>query len=86
LERFFFSSILVELGKIVTSSNNYLVKFLTKSQVVIDIKEKEKKKSMLQKFSTEKKKKKKERRENDRSYLENDWLMEVTFLIALVCY
>jgi hypothetical protein len=32
--------IFVELGKIVTSSNNYLVKFLRKSQVVIHIKEK----------------------------------------------
>jgi hypothetical protein len=31
---------LVELRKIVTSSNNYLVKFLRKSQVVIYIKEK----------------------------------------------
>jgi hypothetical protein len=37
---------LVEIEKIVTSNNNYLVKFLTKSQVVIDIKEKKKEKKI----------------------------------------
>jgi hypothetical protein len=44
---------LVELEKIVTSSNNYLVKFLRKSQVVIHIKEK--KNQCFRKFSIERK-------------------------------
>jgi hypothetical protein len=49
----FFFFILVELEKIVTSSNNYLVKFLRKSQVVIHIKEK--KNQCFRKFSIERK-------------------------------
>jgi len=60
---------LVELGKIVTSSNNYLVKFLKKSQVVIHIKEK--KNQCFRKFSIEKKRRRKKKKKN-KSYLEKD--------------
>jgi hypothetical protein len=52
---------LVELGKIVTSSNNYLVKFLKKSQVVIHIKEK--KNQCFRKFSIEKKRRRKKKKQ-----------------------
>jgi hypothetical protein len=60
---------LKELEKIVTSSNNYLVKFLRKSQVVIHIKEK--------KINASENSQLREKKEgkNNRSYLEKYGLM-----------